>query len=144
MVSRDGAFGILIGAAIGTLFLVPAQAAPQEISPKDRAAIEAGPVVTLFTIRPELRNQSEVVQAYMREFPAILRDGGVGATVEVWFYISDMGQVLHGSIAQSSGQALVDDAALRVAAVYQFTPAMNYREEPLAVWIKFPITFEVR
>ena len=117
---------------------------PQEIRPEDAAAIQAGPVLTPFTIRPELRNQSEVIQAYMREFPAILRDAGVGATVEVWFYISDMGQVLHGSIAQSSGQARVDDAALRVAAVYEFTPAMNYREEPVAVWIEFPITFEVR
>ena len=144
MVGRDGAFGILIGAAVGTLFLVPASAAAQEISPEDRAAIQAGPVPTPFTIRSELRNRSEVIQAYMREFPAILRDAGVGATVEVWFYISDMGQVLHVSIAQSSGQALVDDAALRVAGVYEFTPATNYREEPVQVWIKFPITFEVR
>ena len=64
--------------------------------------------------------------------------------MEVWFYISDRGQVLHGGIAQSSGLAQVDEAALRVADVFQFTPAMNYREERVAVWIRHPIRFEVR
>ena len=144
MVGCDGAFSLLIGATVATLFLVPIQAAPQEISPEDRAAIEAGPVLTPFTIRPELRNRGEIIGAYMREFPAILRDTGVGATVEVWFYISGRGKVLHGRIAQSSGLAQVDEAALRVADVFQFTSAMNYREERVAVWIRHPIRFEVR
>ncbi len=30
MVSRDGAFGILMGAAVGTLFLVPAHGSAQD------------------------------------------------------------------------------------------------------------------
>ena len=32
MVSRDGAIGILMGAAIGALFLVPAHGSAQEVS----------------------------------------------------------------------------------------------------------------
>ena len=34
----------------------------------------------------------------------------------------------------------MDDAALRVARVYRFSPALN-RDERVAVWVTFPITF---
>ena len=141
--------------------VVPVQAAVQGISDQDLAAIEAGPVYTPFTVLPELTNRNEVVQAVMREYPAALRDSGgrriPPGSVMVWFYISDTGQVLHSEIAQSSGQEQLDQAALRLATAYQFTPAMNprqvqnpvplshavirIREAPVAVWIQLPITF---
>jgi len=63
--------------------------------------------------------------------------------VIVWFYISDTGQVLDSRIQQSSGHPQLDDAALRVADVYRFTPALN-REERVVVWIQLPITFQVQ
>ena len=123
--------------------LLPTQAEPQETGPEDGAAIQASPFFTPMTVRPEIRNRSEVQQALMREYPRRLRDAGIGGRVVVWFYISETGQVLDSRISESSGQAELDEAALKVAAVFQFTPAMN-RNEPVPVWIQLPITFAVQ
>lgn len=124
--------------------VAPAQTVAQEISAEDAAAIDAGPVFTPMTVRPEIRNRAESQEALMQEYPAVLRDSGIGGRVVVWFYLSETGQNLHNRISQSSGQEQFDEAALRVAPVFRFTPALN-RTEPVAVWIEIPITFrEVR
>ena len=127
------------------LFVVaPVQTESQEISPEDRAAIEAGPVARPFTIQPTLANLDEVVQALMREYPPALRDARIGGEVLVWVYISDVGRVLHKFIDRSSGGENLDQAALKVADVFQFTPAIDPEgERPIAVWIRLPITFAV-
>ena len=39
-------------------------------------------------------------------------------------------------------QAQLDTAAIRVAGVYRFSPALN-REKKVPVWVQFPITFQV-
>jgi len=104
--------------------------------------LSANPVFTPMTVRPEIRNRAEVQAALMREYPTILRDAGIGGTVVVWFYVSDEGVVWDRRVSQSSGQAQFDAAALAVAGVIQFTPAMN-GSEPVAVWIEVPITFVV-
>ncbi len=116
----------------------PVQARPREAG----EAIQAGPAFTPMTVRPEITNRSEVQQALMREYPPILRDAGIGGQVVVWLFISDEGTVLDSRIAVSSGQATLDAAALRVAAVFRFTPAMN-RDRVVQVWIQLPITFQV-
>jgi len=123
--------------------VVPAQVEPQEIRPQDAAAIQAGPVFTPMTVRPEIRNRPGVVAALMTEYPAMLRDAAIEGTVQLWLYISETGQVLDSRVSKSSGRVEFDQAALRVAAVFRFTPAMN-RDEPTQVWIQVPITFQVR
>jgi protein TonB len=62
--------------------------------------------------------------------------------VVVWFFITEEGLVQDTRISRSSGQAQLDEAALRVADVLRFTPAMN-RDEAVAVWIEVPVTFQV-
>ena len=84
--------------------------------------------------------RSEVQEALTTEYPSALRDSGIGGRVVVWFYISDAGRVLKNQIAESSGNEDLDQAALRVAALFQFTPAMN-AQTPVAVWIQIPIVF---
>ena len=116
-------------------------AEPQEIRPEDRAAIQAGPVFTPMTVSPEILNRSEVQQALIREYPSLLREAGIGGRVVVWYYISETGQVLDSRIGESSGHMPLDEAALKVAAVFRFTPAM-LREERVPVWIQLPITFQ--
>ena len=37
----------------------------------------------------------------------------------------------------------LDDAALKVATIYRFSPALN-RDKKVPVWVSFPITFQVR
>ena len=104
--------------------------------------LAANPVFTPMTVRPELRNRDEVLAALMREYPSILRDAGVGGQVVVWFFISETGQVLERRVSQSSGHQQLDDAALKVADIYRFTPALN-RDQTVQVWIQLPITFQV-
>jgi protein TonB len=105
--------------------------------------ISAAPVFTPMTVRPEIRNREQVTAALMREYPTILRDSGIGGTVVVWFFITEEGVVGDRRVSQSSGQDQFDQAALEVANVIQFTPALN-RDSRVAVWIEVPITFQVR
>lgn len=100
-------------------------------------------VFTPYTVRPEILNAEEVTGALREEYPPVLRDAGVGGTATVWYYINPEGQVEATRIQQSSGHAELDRAALRVAATMEFSPALN-RDEPVGVWVAFPITFQAR
>ena len=104
--------------------------------------ISAAPVFTPMTVRPEIRNRSAVQQALMREYPPLLRDAGIGGTVVVWFFITEEGIVQDKRVSQSSGQVQFDEAALKVADVFRFSPALN-RDQRVQVWIEVPITFQV-
>ena len=95
------------------------------------------------TVRPEIRNRPEVQAALMREYPPILRDAGIGGTVVVWFFVSEEGRVLDRRVSESSGHVPLDEASLKVADVFRFTPALN-REQIVQVWIQLPITFQVQ
>lgn len=105
--------------------------------------ISSAPVFTPMTVRPEIKNVQEVIRAMEREYPAILRDAGIGGRVVVWFFIDESGTVRDRRISQSSGHAGLDQAALKVSNIYRFTPALN-RDKKVQVWVQFPITFEVR
>ena len=110
----------------------------------DRAVnLSDNPVFTPMTVTPEIKNRDEVQAALIREYPTILRDSGIGGTAVVWFFISEEGLVLDRRVSQSSGHTLLDEAALEVADVFRFTPALNL-ERIVQVWIQFPIIFEVR
>ena len=75
-----------------------------------------------------------------REYPPRLRDAGIGGIVRVHFLISEEGMVRDTKIDESSGQTALDEAALRAADMFQFTPAV-YRDQKVPVWISLPITF---
>ncbi len=105
--------------------------------------LSSNPVFTPMTVRPEIRNRPEVQAALMREYPTILRDAGIGGTVVVWFFISEEGMVLDRRVSESSGHVPLDEASLKVADVFRFTPALN-REQIVQVWIQLPITFQVQ
>ncbi len=112
--------------------------------PSDVASdISAAPTFTPYTVAPSILNRDEVVRAMVREYPALLRDAGIGGTVRVYFFIDETGQVRDTRVDQSSGHQALDDAALNVAGVYRFSPALN-RDKQVPVWVSFPITFQVR
>ena len=105
--------------------------------------ISAEPVFTPFTVNPDYVNGPEVMRALEREYPPLLRDAGIGGTVLVWFFIDETGVVRNQQVFESSGHQALDDAALRVAPVFRFTPAMN-RDQAVPVWVQLPITFTTR
>ncbi len=114
-----------------------------EAEAEAEADISAQPVFTPYTVKPDYVNGSEVMQALEREYPPLLRDAGIGGTALVWFFIDANGEVKNQKIQESSGHEAIDEAALRVAPVFRFTPALN-RDKAVPVWVQLPITFTVR
>ena len=80
------------------------------------------------------------MRALEREYPPLLRDAGIGGTVKVWFFIDENGVVRNQVVHETSGHEALDAAALRVAPVFRFTPALN-RDKAVPVWVSLPITF---
>ncbi|HKJ01340.1 MAG TPA: M56 family metallopeptidase [Longimicrobiales bacterium] len=103
----------------------------------------SGPVFTPFTVAPSIVNRQEVIAAMVREYPSELREQGIGGTVRVYFLVDDDGTVARSIVDRSSGNTALDEAALKVASVYRFTPALN-KDKKVPVWVSFPLTFQMR
>jgi TonB family protein len=101
------------------------------------------PTFTPYTVQPDISNRAEVARALGEAYPKDLREAGIGGTAQVWFFIDAEGVVQRTQINQSSGDPDIDEAALTVASIVRFTPALN-KEKPVPVWISLPITFTVR
>jgi periplasmic protein TonB len=101
------------------------------------------PVFTPMTVQPELQNRRQVQQTLERTYPPLLRDAGIGGTPTVWFFIDEDGRVLRTQMHESSGHGALDEAALRVAEMMRFSPAMN-RDKKVPVWVSIPIVFQAR
>lgn len=105
--------------------------------------IEAAPVFTPYTVEPRLTNPAQVGQALQRLYPPLLRDSGIGGTVNVWFFIDEEGVVRNTQLQEGSGHAALDEAALKVADLMKFTPALN-RDQKVKVWVEVPIQFKTQ
>jgi protein TonB len=113
---------------------------PEEITTTKRSAPGT---FTPFTVRPDVKNRREVQKALEREYPPLLRDAGIGGKVVVWFYINEEGTVEEFLVKESSGHSSLDAAALEVASIIEFTPALN-RDKRVPVWIEWGITFNTK
>jgi periplasmic protein TonB len=109
--------------------------------PSGDADLSEAPVFTPMTVRPQLKNARAMQAALQRAYPPLLRDAGVGGTVNVWFFIDENGRVRNTRIAESSGYTQFDQAALQVADIMEFSPAYN-RDQRVPVWVSIPTTFE--
>ena len=95
------------------------------------------------TVRPELRNSSAVQAALVRNYPPLLRDAGIGGSPVVWFFIDENGKVIKTQLSKPSGYQALDEAALNVAQLMQFSPAYN-RDKKVPVWVEIPIVFTAK
>jgi periplasmic protein TonB len=111
--------------------------------PPTAGGLSDAPQFTPMDVEPRLLNEREVQRALVREYPAHLRDAGIGGTVLVWFFIDEQGRVQRTQVHTSSGHTQLDQAAVRVADLYRFSPAQN-RDRNVPVWIALPIVFQAR
>lgn len=145
--------GLLLGSAAAFLVVLacgapepqegaldPTEPAAQLPPPTEKADLSAQPTFTPYTVKPDVKNRAEVVEALEAEYPPLLRDAGIGGMVLVWFFIDRDGKVAKLQINESSGHKALDEAALRVGSRIEFTPALN-RDERVPVWISLPIAF---
>ena len=115
------------------------RAASEPIGPE----ASSHPVFTPFTVAPSVQNGQEVQRALRDAYPPELAADGIGGTVGVYLFIDEDGTARDHQVERSSGHRALDDAALAVADVIRFSPALN-RDQRRAVWVSFPITFQVR
>ena len=111
--------------------------------PSDEARLGDQPVFTPYTVKPEIKDRAEAIRIVERYYPKLLKDAGVGGQVVVWVFIDTKGEVQNAQVQKGSGNASLDDAALRAAQEFSFTPALN-RDKTVPVWIAIPITFSVK
>ncbi|UCC25192.1 MAG: M56 family metallopeptidase [Gemmatimonadales bacterium] len=116
---------------------------PEDVTPVRGDPLGDKPTFTPYTVAPDIVNRAEVIAELERAYPTELREAGVGGTANIWFFINAEGVVEDLRVQRSSGQPELDGAALQVARAIRFTPALN-RDEPVPVWVAFPITFAVR
>ena len=102
--------------------------------------LSAAPMWTSVDVLPVLNNTDEVIRLLDSEYPPLLRDAGIGGTVIVWFFVDEAGEVVKTQVHTSSGHAALDDAALRVADQYEFSPA-THEGKAAPVWVSLGITF---
>jgi periplasmic protein TonB len=105
--------------------------------------IDKAPMFVPMTVRPRLLNTAEVEQVLVKTYPSTLRDAGIGGTPILWFLIDEDGRVLQTRLHTSSGFTTLDEAAVRVAEVMRFSPALN-RDRRVKVWVEIPIVFTAR
>jgi TonB family protein len=122
---------------------VPLEETSAQVEHKIQEATSEEPTFTPFTAAPSILNRQEVIEAMEGQYPPLLREAGIGGTVRVYFFIDPEGVVQDARIEESSGQTALDDAAIRVARVFQFSPALN-EDKTVPVWVSFPITFQTR
>lgn len=116
---------------------------PPEVDEEEIAEdVAKAPTFTPFTVAPAILNREEILDAMRKAYPPLLEAAGVGGEVRVHFFIDAEGKVRDTRLALSSGFPLLDDAALAVADIYRFSPALN-RNARVPVWVAFPIRFEV-
>ena len=105
--------------------------------------IEAAPVFTPYTVKPDLKNRDVVARALVRNYPPLLRDAGIGGTTLLWMLIDENGTVMKTQVKEKSGHDALDEAARKVGEVMKFTPALN-RDQKVKVWIQLPIVFKTQ
>ena len=134
--------GAMAALALSIAVLMPWSGAPERaVTPTEAVDMRTGPTFTPYTIAPRLKNRQEVMAALQAEYPPLLRDAGVGGTTNVWFFIDETGSVQDVRVQKPSGHTALDGAAVAVARIMEFEPALN-RDRPTPVWVAFPITFQ--
>jgi len=115
-------------------------APPAELDEPVKLDEPAKPTFIPYDVPPRLNNAAEVQAALAEEYPPMLFEAGIGGTANVWLFVDEEGRVSDVELNEGSALEALDQAALRVARMMSFTPAMN-RDRPTSVWVSIPITF---
>jgi TonB family protein len=111
--------------------------------PSDVSRLHERPVFTPYTVAPKLRDPARAAQILERNFPDILQRAGIGGTVLVWAFVDQTGAVKNCQIHTSSGNRMLDEAALEAVREFEFLPALNY-DKHVPVWVSLPLTFNIQ
>lgn len=91
----------------------------------------------------QVQIQPKTIKAPPPPYPSLALSAGIEGTCVIKGIIDTTGNVVDAEIYKSSGNALLDGAAMTSFLTYQFTPAYA-RDRPVTVWIRMPITFKIK
>lgn len=97
----------------------------------------------LATTRPGLRNAGEIRRALVREYPADLRDRGLGGTTVHRVLLDQDGRIADAALIGRSGYSALDAAARKIVAAMTFFPA-TYDGCRVAYIQNLPVVFTAR
>lgn len=78
-----------------------------------------------YTAPPRLLNAEEVLAALAERYPVDLEERGVEGRVRVWMWLNADGRVARTRMGEGSGERRLDEAALEVAEMMRFAPALH-------------------
>lgn len=84
-----------------------------------------------------------VLLDYQLDYPEEARRQGMEGTVHVRVLVNRSGRVEEAAIGESSGNCVLDSAALRTARTFRFSPAMQ-DERTIQAWVLVPVEFRFR
>ena len=131
---------ILVGGTVGGIASGLVFSSPSTSLPPVAVDVAAPPS---YTVPPRILNIEEVRRAMFASFPEGVRDGEVGGTATISFFIDERGEVRETRIDVTSGHEPVDQAALSVASVFRFSPALS-GATPVRTWFSHDMTFDMR
>ena len=89
---------------------------------------------------------TELLPSYLRNpapaYPMLARERGYEGTIHLDVEVLPSGHCGDLRIAQSSGYAILDDAAASAVRRWRFKPATR-GQRPMALWVEIPITFRL-
>ena len=107
--------------------------------PSDASVMET-PQYVDHTTRPVLANRWQVKKTLEDEYPAALRDAGIGGTTVLYLFVNTDGTVSETIVKTTSGHPSLDWAAVLAAKSAQFLPASN-EGIPVGIWIEMEMPF---
>ncbi|WP_420449902.1 energy transducer TonB [Candidatus Palauibacter sp.] len=91
-------------------------------------------------VPPVLKNPTEVGAMIVQAYPRDLFARGEGGRVEVWVHVDSAGNGTSGAVKTPSEQDALDCAAMQVADVMEYDPALD-RGLPTEAWISEWVEF---
>lgn len=83
-----------------------------------------------------------IVDIPVPAYPEAVRNAGIEGTATVQLLLDLDGSVMDAKVLNSSGNKMLDAAAVEAAMRARFTPAMQ-QDKPVRVWISFPYHFRL-
>jgi TonB family protein len=102
---------------------------------------EVGAVVPESYVAPQVQNMGTVRSQMARLFPAALAVQKIGGTTTVAVVVDEQGRVIDSELHLTSGHQELDRAALRVARMMRFSPAVR-NGIPVTAKLHVPLVFE--
>jgi TonB family protein len=91
-----------------------------------------------------MEKSPEVIRHAKPEYPEIAKRAGAEGKVYLQLLVDVDGRVMRVEIAKSSGNPVLDEAAVEAAKQVLFTPAIAPGGKAVRVWVMYPVTFSLK